>query len=369
MNILIVGEYSAFAKHLKHGFVQLGHKVTVVTNGDGFKKLEAEKDDIKYSTPKDFSILGKRLWGSHRVLNPFENRRLMKKVDCLPALELIIVVNAVFVSSSFWQVGVALGYIRKCKKNGTKIILSSCGDDPANHIYYHELKYFKNMFPNGIQRYSKRDESKYLKLIKLSDIIIPTSYEYYYCLQKYLKDKELSTPCSNVIPVPITIENVDVSSCKGRKIFIFHGIIRSSDKGTPYFVEALERIKRDYSDKAEVIIDGKKPYNEYLKLLQKIDVLLDNTNSYDMGVNSNLGLMYGKVVLSGNEPEAEENMALGKSPVINAKPDVDYLYDVLKDLVLNSEKVDRIKQESRDFAVKHLDANVIAKRYLALINK
>lgn len=37
MTILIIGEFSGFAKYLKAGFVSLGHKCVVVTNTDGKK--------------------------------------------------------------------------------------------------------------------------------------------------------------------------------------------------------------------------------------------------------------------------------------------------------------------------------------------
>ena len=48
----------------------------------------------------------------------------------------------------------------------------------------------------------------------------------------------------------------EISSCVGRRIVIFHGIIREDFKGTKYFLEALERIKQEYPDKVEIIVDG-----------------------------------------------------------------------------------------------------------------
>ena len=47
MNILIIGEFSGFAKHLKNGFFQLGHNVTIIHNGDSWKKISGI-DDIIY---------------------------------------------------------------------------------------------------------------------------------------------------------------------------------------------------------------------------------------------------------------------------------------------------------------------------------
>ena len=60
MNILIIGEFSAFAKHLKNGFKKLGHQVTIVHAGDSFKKINktqlSEKSGI---TTNEMAKMGK----------------------------------------------------------------------------------------------------------------------------------------------------------------------------------------------------------------------------------------------------------------------------------------------------------------------
>ena len=161
----------------------------------------------------------------------------------------------------------------------------------------------------------------------------------------------------------------EISSCVGRRIVIFHGIIREDFKGTKYFLEALERIKQEYPDKVEIIVDGKMPYDEYVTVLKKMDILLDQTNSYGMGINAELGMMMGKVVFTGNEPENEDDMQLGKSPAINAIPNSSYIYMKLKELVDNPEEIERIKKESRAFALTHLASPVVAGRYIQLIDE
>ena len=42
MNILLIGEYSAFHNLLKKGLVLGGHTVTLAAYGDGFKQLPAD---------------------------------------------------------------------------------------------------------------------------------------------------------------------------------------------------------------------------------------------------------------------------------------------------------------------------------------
>lgn len=363
MNILIVGEFSAFAKHLKNGFKALGHKAIVVTNGDNFKGLNGEADDIKYSVPKDIQLFGWTFAGSHRLLNPFSTANLKRKIKSLDVSEIIFIINPVFVSSSFWQSGVDINLIRQYQRQGSKVILSCCGAAPSERNRK-DLKYYNFMFPDGYPASTSLDEKKYQTLLRMADAIVPIGYDYRFSVTKYCNDNNIDKEVHSPIPLPITIEDSEINSCVGRKIVIFHGIIREDFKGTQFFVDALEKIKADYPDKVEAVVDGKMPYDKYVELLKRMDILLDQTNSYGMGVNAELGLMQGKVVLSGNEPENEEDMNIGPFPCINAKPDVDYLYEKLKYLVLNPEKIDHIKKESRDFAVKYLDARVIAQRYI-----
>ena len=46
MNILIVGEFSGFSKNLKVGLNELGHKVSIMSTGDNFKKIKIDESDI-----------------------------------------------------------------------------------------------------------------------------------------------------------------------------------------------------------------------------------------------------------------------------------------------------------------------------------
>ena len=55
MRILLLGEFSGLHHNLKHGLVQNGHKVTLVSNGDGDKEIQ---HDISLNS-KLPSILGK----------------------------------------------------------------------------------------------------------------------------------------------------------------------------------------------------------------------------------------------------------------------------------------------------------------------
>ena len=92
MNILIVGEFSGFARHLKNGFMALGHDVTIVQGGDGWKKLANNGDII--CKDKTWTIKGIPIPGSNRITALFTNFRVRRqlKQQC-PKPSIIIVIN------------------------------------------------------------------------------------------------------------------------------------------------------------------------------------------------------------------------------------------------------------------------------------
>lgn len=363
MNILIIGDFSAFGQHLKAGLVELGHNVIVVSNGDDFKRLPQTFGDI--SIPE---VSGIYLWGHHipksqLLFVPKEQihfDRTIKQLGC--CFDIIVVINYAFLSNSLFHMGVNIKYLRKMKRMGAKIIMSCCGGDPALKQYYHHggHKYGKVAVPD-IHVGSRK---LFDELIHLSDSIIPTSYEYYESIMSYCRGTEAESRITTTIPLPVKYIDADIVSCVGRKIVIMHGVIRRKIKGSVFFEEALDKLQTLYPELVDIRIVSHLPYEEYIKLYEKVDILLDQTNSYGFGMNAVMGLMAGKIVLSGNEPESERSINLGEIPIINAKPDSDYLFTVLESLIKNPERIDELKMQSRLFAIKYLEASVIAQRYL-----
>ena len=48
MRLLIVGEFSSFAKELKKGFITLNIGCTIISWGDGMKRIKQNKDDYTF---------------------------------------------------------------------------------------------------------------------------------------------------------------------------------------------------------------------------------------------------------------------------------------------------------------------------------
>lgn len=369
MKILIIGEFSAFAKHLKNGFRQLGHKVWIVQTGDGFKSIKGDDEDMTYSCV-NFNIFNFTIYKSYHLRAPFAMREVRKKVAELPHLDLIIVINTLFIAHNYFCPGILLSEVIKRQLDGTKVIMSGCGNDPAYHLAHRDglFRYSEELFGCSKHDISLIKDKEYDWLLRNANVVIPISYDYWRSIDYYCEKKHISANLVYPIPLPISIEPAHINSCQGRKIVIFHGVIREQFKGTRHFIEALDRLKRIYPDKVECRVDGKMPYDKYVKLFTEMDILLDQTNSYGMGMNAELGLMKGKVVFTGNEPENRSVLGFYTIPAINAKPDADYIFTELEKLILHPEIIDEMKYDARRFAEKHLDAKIIAKRYLDAVN-
>ena len=222
MNILIVGEFSGFAKHLKNGLKQLGHQVIVVMAPDSFKKFHGDKDDIVYGY--NISLFGKPIKGSARILAPFRALWIRWKLNqlykgCFP--DLIVVINHSFITTTFYTPGTPQSFLEKQLKRGSKLILTECGSTPAD-CYNHQ-----DFWQNRGRRIVLED-NRYSFLLNCSHVIIPTTYGYYENLMKYANYYQFDTSkVHHAIPLPIKVDQeCTISSCVGRKMVIFHGIIR-----------------------------------------------------------------------------------------------------------------------------------------------
>lgn len=362
MNILIIGEFSGFAKHLKAGFRLLGHNVTVVQSGDGWKKLGDAEDIMMPSN--NLSFLGCDIKGTSRLRYLFFRKRLIQLIEkkCNNP-SLIIVINYEFLSNSLIQWGVPLHYIESKIRNGSKLIMSICGSDPAFQYRYKDLC-DKIGFSKPIK------DKRFMFLIKNADSIIPTSYCYYDSILEYCKHFDIKyARIKKTIPLPVKVENLyTFSSCEDHKIVIFHGISRPQVKGTGYIKDAMERIQKDFPHSVECVCEGGLPYNDYIKLFDKIDVLIDQTNLNGWGYNAAIAAMKGKCVLTSCGKENEKAMSIDKIPFVQIGPDSDLIYNTLKKLVTNPQEIDRIKIQSRQFIIDHCECSIIAQRYIDTVS-
>lgn len=347
MRVLLFGEYSGFHNNLKIGLEKIGHIVDVASSGDGFKDI---KSDISLGSSSS-NFIGK----ISRVITPFTKINRFKGYDVTQ-----------FVNSNPLTVCQANKYLyMKILSLSDKNFLSACGDDPVFYDNLDKFKYnpyssFEKKGFNQIPIYTNTYKNVHNCVIERIDGIIPVMIEYAKGYKKH--SKVLPT-----IPLPIDTESIvykDNLICD--RVHFFHGINRPFFKGTPIIIEALKKIQASYPNDVKVTIAENMKQNDYLSALDSANVVLDQCKSYSYGMNTLYSLAKGKIVMSGSEPEALEELGFKSEdcPIINIQPDSTQIYEQLLLILENKKNILEKGYTSRLFVEEKHDSKLIAEKYI-----
>ena len=349
MKILLLGDFSAFHKNLKEGLCELGHEVTLVSHGDSWKKIS---NDISLQSP-------------HKGIRGKLDRKYIRPIKLLPKLsgfDIIQFINPLQFSQSFNYNGKLISLLIKRNK---KSFLVAAGDDSFYFKFAPNMKYSPLPTSIEIDENNRRPVWEKKKTIRwnhtmanLVNGIIPIMYEY---AQGYKEFSNLQA----TIPIPMNIKDITYKENVVKdKIVIFHGLNRPGFKGTAQISQAMDIIQKRYPDKVETIIKGNMPLDDYLDLLDRTNIIIDQIYSYSYGVNAVYSLAMGKVTLSGCEPECLKEFNVENSPIINITPEVSQIVSVLEELIIHPEKVLEIGKLSRKYAEELHDYKKIAQKYI-----
>jgi glycosyltransferase involved in cell wall biosynthesis len=373
MKILLVGEYNSSHKTLKDGLVALGHEVTVVGLGDGFKKRMV---DINFKDPyaSGFPLFLKKVW--YRLFKVdltslsikkqfFDKKHLFESNDivqlinensfqCLPHIEKQL-----------------LSYIFKHNPN---VFLLSCGTDHLSVKYAMEKKFRYSILTPYFEK--KGDLKLYQPILKYMTAPYKKLHEYIYENIKGIIASDLDyhipltgdTKYLGLAPNPIDLSEIEyIPLSSTEKIEIFHGINRANyfKKGNDLFEAALEIIQKKYPEKVNITTVVSVPYDEYIKAYDKAHILLDQVYAYDQGFNALEGMAKGKVVFTGAEQEWLDYHGIEADTVaINALPDPVEIAKKLEWLIENPEQIITISKNARAFVEKRHDHVESARDYL-----
>lgn len=360
MRILLLGEYSNVHWTLACALRKLGHDVTVVSDGDTWKGY-----------PADISLRRRPGWrGSitylYKVLCLFSKLR---------GYDVVQLVNPVY----FVELKAGRGkYIYKyLKKYNKRVFLGAFGYD-YHYVYdsvvrrtlrycdfytpTHEINHEWNIKNEHEWLHSiKRDVSKYVA--ETCDGIISCLYEYDVAYRPFFPEK------TTFIPLPIEMKEGEhpITHMMLQKVRFFIGINRDRTelKGTDIMLRALERIVKDYPDRAEMVKAESVPFAEYIEMMKDCDVLLDQIYSYTPAMNALQAMSQGLVAVSGGEEENYE--ILGEKelrPIINVQPEEEDIYNQLEQLVLHPERIPQLKRDSIEYVRRHHDSIKVAQQYL-----
>lgn len=374
MKILLVGEYSRLHNSLKEGLQSLGHEVTLIGNGDLFKKYPVDINiDSPIASKYAPTIVRKLVFKLFKIdLWDFEKTNKLKKViNLLKGFDVVQLINEDAFSI---QPELQKKYISQLKNQNKQLFLLSCGDDyiSINHYlnnkntysiltpylinnslksnYYYSLKY-------KTQAYKQLHEFVFSKI----NGVIASDLDYHIPLKGYKKYLGL-------IPNPINTEKLEFKPLEIRdKIVVFHGVNSKNyiKKGNQFFDEALEIIKNKYDNKVTVIRTEDLPYNQYIEAFNQAHIVLDQVYAYDQGYNALEAMAKGKVVFTGAEQEWLDYYNLDEDTVaINALPDTNKIAEKLSWLIENSNQILEISKNARTFIELEHNYKKIAERYI-----
>lgn len=138
--------------------------------------------------------------------------------------------------------------------------------------------------------------------------------------------------------------------------------LRGDVKGSAQIREAVERLKAE-GYKVEFIFFDKVP-NRDLKYYQaQADIVVDQLRCGWHGSTAVECLSLGKPVITYIRPEVEA-IVPHEHPLINAN--IDNIYEVLKGLVQDQERIREVGKRSREYAIRYHDYRVIAGQLVSI---
>jgi glycosyltransferase involved in cell wall biosynthesis len=364
MRILLVGEYSNVHWTLAQGLRSLGHDVTVVSDGDGWKDYDRDISLARQSTS--------RLGGLRYYVKSLLTFRQLKGFD------VVQIINPMFMLLKAEKI---LPFYKKLKSANGKMFMGAFGMDKYWVKAGMDRKTFRySDFNLGSQlRHSKLNDTYYNDWVlgakgRLNeyiandcDGIISGLYEYDASYRPYFADKLCFIP----FPIDTGKYKPKVRKAENGVVKFFIGIqkMRSEYKGTDIMLRALRRAKNDFPDKCEVTIAESLPFHQYVKALDDSHVILDQLYSYTPAMNALQAMAQGLVVVGGGE---EENYnILGERelrPIVNVQPTEDSVYNEITRLIKNPELIERLSVQSVEYINRYHRHDAVAQRYLDFYN-
>ena len=364
MKILLLGEYSNVHATLADGLRQLGHQVTVLSNGDFWKNY-----------PRDIDLVRKpgKLGGILYIM------KLLTIVHKLRGYDIVQLINPMFLELKAKRIFPIYRYLRKHNK---KVILGGygmdyywvnvcCNDKP---LRYSDFNMGDELRDTADANKEKKDwlgttkERLNRMIAEDCDGIIMGLYEYWACYQLCFPQK------TTFIPFPIRpyAQSTDIPNDIPKKVKLFIGINknRSKYKGTDIMLRAAQAIADKYPDKVELRIAESIPFAEYVKMMNGSDAILDQLYSYTPSMNPLEAMSRGIICIGGGEPENYEIINEDElRPIINVLPTYESVYQQLEQLVLHPERIPLLKRQSIEYINKHHNYLKVARQYESYYKK
>lgn len=239
-------------------------------------------------------------------------------------------------------------------KNNPDLPYSPCGDcERFDATGQHCIKVVRELHEKGVA-----------KLCKYFNVVISPMIEYDHA-------RSIFQNPSSRIPFPIDISEIPWKPAQGlnQKLNIVHTPTRKGFKGTHIVLRAMEILKGRRSDFEFNMVEGL-PFEEYTKVMESADIVIDQVWSQSAGMNALWMLGMGKVVFSGNSDLCKAYFPFGnENPIIDAPPDPEQLADRLEAVLRDRAGIVDLSERGRNYIEKHHNHITIAQQYVDLWNE
>jgi len=140
---------------------------------------------------------------------------------------------------------------------------------------------------------------------------------------------------------------------------------REGEKGADVLLKMLNRLSAELPGRCRIIKPENMPYRDFIQLLAKSHMVSDQLHSFTPGTTALLAMAAGAVPISGGEPEYYDFIQEHElRPIFNPDPgDTKGTYTRLKELVSSPDALARMSAQGRSFVIRHNSATVVARRY------
>ncbi len=348
-----------------------GHNVVIVSDGDSYKNFSRDITITSQKRKGKLAALARMfldVTGTKGLITYFKHKKV---ISGLKGYDVVQIINTVPLDC-FGSIASYL-FIRDLKQNNKKLFLCALGDDYrwVKACLHNKFKYsaLSNLTARTLYKYIYSLKYVYglffkklhLYVEKQCDGIIPGLTDYAIAYEGIDK----VTP---IIPLPLPKGLFDEANsmdgnvqASSSRITIFHGwqVGREIKKGNFLLDEAVNKIlQSNLAVKIDYQIVKSVPFDEYITRIKSADIFLDQTYSYDRGMNAIFGMAYSSVVFSGFEYEKEQHIG------ISAEPDVDLIEKELIRLIDDPGLMKTIKNNARDYALKRHNPEKVMRNYL-----
>lgn len=364
MRILLIGEASYVHNTLRRAFRAKGHEVVLMSDGN-----------VWHDSPRDIDLrrdLSQGKWGGVKVM-----LRLLCQLPRLRGFDIVQITNPNCVPLRLpWNIRL----LRYLKRHNRRVVMGCFGDDPVILKRQEDgvLEYcdtFWNGRPQMQRENAQRIAGQQLpeawaalrNAVQCSARLVACLYEYYLCY-----DCDPYRSKLRYLPLPIDLPDASLVRTKGQgeTLRILVGIQSQRDymKGASVIASWLEQLATERPDRIQLMRAEDVPYDEYCRMLDEADVLVDQLYSYTPAMNALAAMARGTVVIGGGEESyyrfiGEDTLR----PIINVRPDrPEESMATLRHALLTSGEVERMSRESRAFVAKYHTASLVAERYVQL---